>query len=58
MVDRLITGYLVKSSGLVESRLDAAFTMGLDARWQYNRKSIRSTILFGCCVYTRPGDFG
>ena len=29
------TSTCVKSFGLVESRLDAAFTMGSDARWQY-----------------------
>ena len=45
-----ITSTCVKSSGLVESRLDVAFPLGLDARWQYNWKSIRSTTLFGCCV--------
>ena len=44
------TSTCVKSSGLVESRLDVAFPLGLDARWQYNWKSIRSTTLFGCCV--------
>ena len=32
----LYTSTSVKSFGLVESRLDVAFTMGLDARWQYN----------------------
>ena len=45
------TSTCVKSSGLVESRLDAAFRMGLDARWQYNWRSVWSTTLFGCCVY-------
>ena len=45
------TSTCVKSSGLVESRLDDAFTMGLDARLQYNWKSVWSTKLFGCCVY-------
>ena len=55
------TSTCVKSFGLVESRLDAAFTMGLDARWQYmaiyiyNWKSVGSTTLFGCCVYMRFG---
>ena len=44
------TSTCVKSSGLVESRLDAAFPLGLHATWQYNWKSIRSTTLFGCCV--------
>ena len=44
------TSTCVKSSGLVESRLDVAFPLGLDARWQYNWKSIMSTTLFGCCV--------
>ena len=44
------TSACVKSSGLAESRLDVAFPLGLDARWQYNWKSIRSTTLFGCCV--------
>ena len=44
------TSTCVKSFGLVESRLDVAFPLGLDARWQYNWKSIRSTTLFGCCV--------
>ena len=44
------TSTCVKSSGLVESRLGVAFPLGLDARWQYNWKSIRSTTLFGCCV--------
>ena len=38
-----VTSTCVKSSGLKESRLDAAFTLGLDARWQYNWKSVRST---------------
>ena len=41
-----ILGTCVQSFGLVESRLDAAFTLGIDARWQYNWKSIRSTTLF------------
>ena len=49
----LFTSTCVKSSGLVETRLDAAFTLGLDARWQYNWKSVRPTTSFGCCVYMR-----
>ena len=44
------TSTCVKSSGLVESRLDVAFPLGLDARWQYNWKSIRSTTFVGSCV--------